>query len=401
MRPSRTDSRVFQKEILESEEYYPIGSLIEEADLVPYFYMYRLGYPTVMVRTADRDLVAIGLLYGHDMHKPDGTWRQQLYIRLANRTTPKNGDLYVHINRLYDLIDEDDELNSGYVQNRVLSAVSVMILCGTDFVKGYAKGLGRVNCIIDTFYSNPAIFSHLFQHSRNLVPDPNILREPVVDERAFFRFTSACYLQKHEKTIAKRKHRENTRRQKQAQRARKRLKKMDSSPSESDSSSYGTSGVDEEEEGVIQITRDELKKHVNKHKNPSYHMMKRNEARLLARRLTWNLLYWFNGYRDPMAFGEGGRFDPLKKGVDGRSYFGFAYDKETEKAVETAFVSAFQDPVLKCYARHMMNSTRKTPQSELTKESLPHDRMPVFSPDQNDEYADISKRTRHSIIQLE
>lgn len=115
------------------------------------------------------------------------TWHQ------IEKQRPKRK--FININKLFYDIMSDPQFD-GVVQNPVAFYVCSIIMSGTDFfpkTRSFLPGIGVEKKIWPTLFANAAEFSHMFQCSLAIPPDPTATRDVVVDCEAFVRFCQLCY----------------------------------------------------------------------------------------------------------------------------------------------------------------------------------------------------------------
>jgi len=368
---------------------------IWEADHQVPFFMGKFGNQNILVRANDRDFVPICLLQSID-RLDNGKFRNHVYLELPSKSK-KGGktvrtETYVSVNELYAQIDRDEDM-APKVYNRVATMVFLIIMVGCDHTrKGFLKGMHPIKHVMETFYAHSASYSHMVQLSRLLVPDPNAIRIPLVDERAFFDFVNRCYVSKHAEAVARKQtkeyekevravERERAKRKRQREQEQKQVEKLKRKQVSTGNIIrtfqfvVGGDERDEEESDeeffakmmpqkpVATPSRRDLKKHV-KRKDPDQEVPERTTTRKDCRYCTHTLLYYYNaGKPDGQdMFKPGGLFDPLKKSkVDGESYWGYEVDNKTRRVVAAEYVSSRQDltNIPGSYIRHMWEKKSK------------------------------------------
>jgi hypothetical protein len=141
---------------LSPELYNSIG----EAEFVPYFYINSFSeeqerHLAVQIITTDTDAVYLTLLYLHKVK----TTSKLPNICLMQSTLSKKEQVYLHVNRLYDVIDTDPALRN--VKHRIPYLVACMHAAGSDytgshyyvphvhFLTAATKAVDRIGNLID------------------------------------------------------------------------------------------------------------------------------------------------------------------------------------------------------------------------------------------------------------
>lgn len=365
---------------------------IWEADLQVPFFMHKLEHQNILIRANDRDFVPIVLAASIDRCE-NGVFVNHVYLELPSRSAKggktTNRTTYVAVNELYKLIDNDVVL-APHVYNRVVTLIYLIIMVGCDHTrKGSFKGLNPVKDIIETFYANSSLYTHMFQLSQMLVRDPCAIRVPVVDERAVLDFVNRCYLAKHGSVVAKKQkkeyekrvravEREKKKRKREREDEKKRVEKLKKQYKQSGwpgiSSSEENSWIKDEEDGdekFFKRVMPEKPNSIPSRKDLKKYVARKDENELVPLRTTTRMdcrfwehtgFYYFNGGRKQALFMPGGRFDYLKISLhDGESYYGYKIDQKTRAVVQADYVSPVQDltEVPNCYIQHLRKKCDK------------------------------------------
>jgi hypothetical protein len=288
--------------LLRKAEWEEAKNDIAEADLAVFYYDHWFQGENQMIVINDGDALPIALLYAYE-RVIGNSFRNKQYVRLPNKSK-KTTDRYdtFDINKLYQVINEDKQMRDSGVQNPIVTFVFMVILGETDFFRDYMKGIGKEKFVWRTLTEKLDFFSHLVQLSKGVVPNTRVPREIVMDEDRFELFVHYCFLNKHGKSIRKKRKRET-------------------------------------------ITIADVKAHCKDFPT-------RNQIRSWARAILWNMQYWINGVK-------GTEFtpDPYEE-YDGHPYYG--YIRRNDGTTECApVVTAHQKPVDEVYSQHFLKAPDK------------------------------------------
>ena len=359
---------------------------ILEADLKAAFFIKVFNEQTITLRVNDRDFIPISLAVSIDRHT-NGIFDRHLYLQIPNLSRSRSPldpqNRYIIINDLYMSITNDPRLEDVY--NKVISIIFIIIMVGCDHTrKFFLRDINPVKHVLETFYANPQLYSHMVQLSNIIVRDPNAIRVPLVDERAAIEFTTHCYIMKYGEGLQRKKEKQYAKDLKKWQKAKdkwekqneqfgsrepkmKRFKAMslwsddeddddeEETEKEEDLLPYGKKPVIDDTPINRKRIRNELKR-----KNKMSELPLRTLTRRDIRYCVLTLYYYLNGARMPSLFDEGGRFDIFKIADDGLSYWGYKKNKQG-KAILAMYVSTHQNlsDVPAAYIRHMLKGTRK------------------------------------------
>lgn len=282
--------------------------------------------------------------------------------KAKKKTSTWVGDYFFDIDRLYDDIDNDTQL-SGFIYNRVLTYIFVMLLTGCDHIrKDMFFGLNPVDNVLNCLYTYHERYQHMVQLSHTLIPDPSALRFPLVDERAAIEYVSRCYLlkysgvvlskrQKEHEKLVKRRQREYTRAHKKWEKEceklhkqRARYAKKHNYDSAQDAVLMGMEFPSEMSRFPVEpvlvatppmdkrVSRDDVRAHVRlgvsaeevkaKKALPTREVIRRD-----VRHAEWAIYYLILAGRDQSVFEPGGILDPLALAEDGVTpYWGYEPD---------------------------------------------------------------------------
>lgn len=201
---------------------------IKEADDAVVFYVLHHARQrlNVHVYMNDTDIIPLMLLNTPERINPNNNqFMNEVIVQLPGKPTKskklkrersneahpwlrEGGDLYVDINHLYESIMDDPRLRGVGVSNPVLTVCALMILDGNDYFTHYGPnkeyrlfyGMSHRKYVVETFYKYARRFSHMFQLSYGgnmTLGDHTVLREPYIDEYAFYEFCLQCYAARH------------------------------------------------------------------------------------------------------------------------------------------------------------------------------------------------------------
>ena len=314
--------------------YKQAENRIQEGDLgIAYYVEILHQHPVVIVWINDSDAVPILLLSGYDRRRmkscPTVIWKMPL-VNARKRLEdwekrskgnpdhdptmdPRPADIYVNVDKLYDLIESDSGgpwgKYAGCVQNKCASLAFMMILSGTDFMRGFAKGVGWSSVVLPTFFHNLDVYSHMVMLCKVGERATLLERTPAVDEQLFYDFTLRCYAVKYQKRME-------------------------------------SNGTRMHREALSAVSQIGAKK--------SFYMPGRAAVRIQGRNALWNLAYWLNGHLTPEQFldPENGKFHPLRS-VEGMPYWGYEQPDPEGEPVVSAEIYPLQLDYSEDFAVHM------------------------------------------------
>lgn len=279
---------------------------IAEADNAVFYYMQHYPNANVLIDINDGDAISIGLLRVIEEFDA-GVERRQVTLALPNKKKAKPGEIsyshdYIDLIKMKKLIEENPLYKAANVANPVATLVFLIILAGTDFFKGFCKGIGY-KTIWETFHARLPMFSHLVQWNiYDMIPSPTTKRTIVLDEALFHIFVQYCYLHKYAK-------------------------------------GDDSTGID-----VVKLK-------CSKFKDRSKDFPTDGTIRQWARQIDWNLQYWLNDCRNV-------QIDPFEE-IDGKPYYPF--DKKTMSIMASTAPLARKRVIDEAYKKHMYVRKTKTP----------------------------------------
>ena len=205
---------------------------IKEADDAVVFYVLHHARQrfNVHVYMNDTDVIPLMLLNTPERIDPNlNQFMNEVMVQLPGKPTKskklkrerskeshpwlrEGGDLFVDINHLYESITNDSLLVAAGVANPVLSVCALMIMDGNDYFTHYGPnkeyrlfyGFSHRKFVVETFHRYAHRFSHMFQLSYGgnmTLGDHTTMREPYIDEYAFYEFCLQCYAARHAEHI--------------------------------------------------------------------------------------------------------------------------------------------------------------------------------------------------------
>ena len=350
--PPGVDHR-FPNGFLKTGEWVEARNNLGEADLAMMFFDRFYPHMDQVIDINDGDIFPISLLYAQERLQ-GRTWRNRQLLQLpipkdrkkkkkkkkkkseededeeeekivildapqlALKKKPVN--TYCDVNMLYGLVCDDPLFGNAGVQNHIMTLVFMIILGGTDFFQDTFGGIGIPTIVWKTFTAKLDVLHHLIQSTKNIIPDPYALRTVVIDETAWRRFVDWCYVEKHGKAV--------------------RNKNKGS------------------------LSKKLIKVHLSKRKRKAEHFPDRDTVTGWARRMEYNIDYWYNGVR--YQHGATNFPDPFLR-VDGVSYYGFDKDEKTGKLAYSSRVSTkVNNTVDEVYSQHFLKAPEKKKRRQKT-----------------------------------
>lgn len=287
------------------EERQEMRNAIAEADNSIFFYDHFFPTHNQLLVINDGDAISIGLLYARERLRGDRFRNTQtLALKSASEEDRKHGPyVYVNLNRLYVLMEEDKDFLAAGVNNCVLPFVFLSILAGNDFFGNFCHGIG-LGTIKKTYMDMLPFFANLLQwNSAGMTPDTRVERRVVVDEELFVQLAHHVFMTKFGPAMRK-KHK---------------------------SASWRL-----------------LNRHLQGKKTQ---LPSRAEIKRQCRQLTWNLDYWCNALRDVHV-------DPYAL-YCGKSYYGYEKNPESGEPQLSRQLCHRQRPVDEMYKRNFYKRKQK------------------------------------------
>jgi hypothetical protein len=294
---------------------------ISEADIRMFHFEHWFQHENILFYINDGDVFAIGLLYAYERWQGSVVGGKPVFRNKHIACLPFKGDNrgvlidgrppefeYCNLNKLFKLVREYKPFREAQVQNPAATMALLLIMAESDFFKDYCEGIGVQKGVWPVFFDNIAIFTHLIQLSEAVPPSTRTERKAVLDEELFRKFIYFVYLTKYEKKI--------------------------NNPQPTFELLVKASGTD-----------------AKGRPKPTHQPPDRNTARLWARQIMWNFLYWKNG---PLGFYP----DPFKT-VDGIPYYPYVKDEQSGEYKMVDFVAADTEPIDDVFLQHMVGYKKR------------------------------------------
>lgn len=424
------------------EQWHEATNDIQEADLAIVFYEKFFPRENCIVYGNDGDFIAIMLAYTRDRMRANGDqtnmWlcmpdrrdskkqkivnackkkrkkkqlltlaEQEIYDEYLEKSAnnPKfkfpnpRTEMYFDMNELWKAVHEYNDWGAAGVQNHVVTLIAMLIMPGTDFFKHFLPGVNmndRHNPVWKELMENMRKYTHLFQLSKQLEPDPRAFREPVIDRDLFVELCQAAYLRwwcvkrtkDEEKAAQERRERKEPdtlhmvraslkqkelRRQKSITRLATKLKKQ-----------LGVVPKDSPRHAeLVTKLKDKLAERTCPKKLATNRMCTRQELLVKCAQLDWNLKYIYNGYRDA-------EFPNPAETYNNQSLYGFVPDPEhAGHIIPASRVCTNLPPIDQVYSKwHIKYRRAQAHCQRMARQAQRHVPMNLLSPDAQQEVVD-------------
>ena len=298
---------------------------IDNCLMVPFHLFKFLRQYHICILTDNTEILPIALGFCKDMKGPGS-----FFLDIMGQKT----DCFIDIHKMFRMIRADQSLFGPIVQNRLISLLFLLSIHGCNFNPIHDPDYNMTNnpttvatkllrdsaasfeeTILSVFISNTEAYSHLFQLSLALKQHESQIREPVLDEECFVDFI---------------------------------LKVL--------------SSVDQSDQSTKSAALNALDALLFGRKSNITLLPSNDQIRRFARLVLYTVQWWLNGYREPLMFSKGTKFD-LAKTVSGEPYYGFVENDNVLKFSPT--VSVMSQKVAYCYLRHFARERKRSRSPEL------------------------------------